>query len=93
MEKNKLTSAICDMEDIKQSIKMSGLWNHPKDSDGTEITLGDCIEDVLDFLKETEPDYVLILPWNLKDEIIEQMNYINNWGGKFVIPIPKVSII
>ena len=46
-----------------------------------------------DKIQETKPDYVLILPWNLKDEIIEQMNYINNWGGKFVIPIPKVSII
>jgi len=46
-----------------------------------------------DKIQETEPDYVLILPWNLEDEIIEQMNYINNWGGKFVIPIPKVSII
>jgi len=44
-------------------------------------------------IQETEPDYVLILPWNLKDEIIKQMNYINNWGGRFVIPIPKVSII
>ena len=44
-------------------------------------------------IQEYNPDYVFILPWNLKDEIIEQMNYINNWGGKFVIPIPKVSII
>jgi len=43
-------------------------------------------------IKETKPDYLLILPWNLKDEIMEQMSYIRNWGGKFIIPIPKVKI-
>jgi len=43
-------------------------------------------------IQETKPDYVLILPWNLKDEIMKQMNYIRNWGGKFVIPIPEVTI-
>jgi SAM-dependent methyltransferase len=43
--------------------------------------------------KETKPDYVLILPWNLKDEVIEQMAFIRQWGGKFVIPIPKIKII
>lgn len=42
---------------------------------------------------ETKPDYVLILPWNLKSEIIAQMNHIGNWGGKFVIPIPNIEII
>ena len=44
-------------------------------------------------IKETKPDYLFILPWNLKDEIIEQMNYIRDWGGKFVIPIPKIEVI
>ena len=43
-------------------------------------------------IKDTKPDYVLILPWNIKDEIIEQISYIREWGGKFVIPIPKVKI-
>ena len=42
---------------------------------------------------ETKPDYVLILPWNLKDEIIEQMAHIRGWGGKFVVPIPEVQVI
>ncbi len=42
---------------------------------------------------ETKPDYLLILPWNLKDEIIDQMSFIRDWGGQFVIPIPKVEII
>ncbi|KQT04772.1 class I SAM-dependent methyltransferase [Rhizobium sp. Leaf386] len=39
------------------------------------------------------PDYVFILPWNLKDEIIQQMRHIGDWGGKFVIPIPSISVI
>jgi len=44
-------------------------------------------------IRETKPDYVLILPWNLKDEIIEQMAFIRQWGGKFVIPIPRVQVV
>jgi hypothetical protein len=38
------------------------------------------------------PDYVLILPWNLKDEIMEQMAFVREWGGQFVTPIPRVEI-
>ena len=45
-----------------------------------------------DRIKETKPDYVLILPWNLKDEIMEQMGYIRDWGAKFIIPIPDPVI-
>jgi SAM-dependent methyltransferase len=41
---------------------------------------------------ETRPDYVLILPWNLKDEIIEQVAGIRAWGGQFVVPIPDVKV-
>ncbi len=41
---------------------------------------------------ETKPDYVLILPWNLKDEIMEKMSAIRQWGGKFVVPIPEVKV-
>lgn len=44
-------------------------------------------------VKETRPDYLFILPWNLKDEIMEQMAFIRQWGGKFVIPIPKIEVI
>jgi hypothetical protein len=44
-------------------------------------------------IDETHPDYVLILPWNFKDEIIEQMKHIRDWGGKFVVPIPEVRVI
>ena len=46
-----------------------------------------------DKIKETRPDYVLILPWNLKKEISTQLSYISNWGGKFVVPIPEVTIL
>lgn len=41
---------------------------------------------------QSKPDYVMILPWNLKDEIMDQMNFIGDWGGKFIVPIPKVKI-
>ena len=44
-------------------------------------------------IAETRPDYVLILPWNLKDEITTQLSYIRSWGGRFVVPIPEVSVI
>jgi len=44
-------------------------------------------------LKEAKPDFVIIFPWNLKDEITQQLAYINEWGGKFVIPIPSLQII
>ncbi|OFV93301.1 MAG: SAM-dependent methyltransferase [Acidobacteria bacterium RIFCSPLOWO2_12_FULL_65_11] len=42
---------------------------------------------------ETRPDYVLILPWNLRDEIIRQMAVVGRWGGKFVVPIPEVKVL
>ena len=45
-----------------------------------------------DMIKETRPDYVLILPWNLKDEIMQQLEYIRTWGGKFVVPIPELQV-
>jgi len=45
-----------------------------------------------DEIKRTKPDYVLILPWNLQEEISNQMNFIKEWDGKFVIPIPEVKI-
>jgi hypothetical protein len=46
-----------------------------------------------DRIATTRPDYVLILPWNLKDEIMEQLAYIRSWGGRFVVPIPSLSVI
>jgi len=43
-------------------------------------------------IRETRPDYVLILPWNLKDEIIRQLACIREWGGQFVVPIPEPRV-
>ncbi len=45
-----------------------------------------------DRIRETKPDYVIILPWNLKDEIMQQLQFIREWGGRFVVPIPKLFI-
>lgn len=54
---------------------------------GTHIPIKD-----LDKISETKPDYLLILPWNLKDEIMQQMSFIRNWDGKFVVLIPEIKI-
>jgi len=45
-----------------------------------------------DALRDARPDYVLILPWNLKDEIMAQLAFIREWGGKFVVPIPETTV-
>jgi hypothetical protein len=45
-----------------------------------------------DRIREAKPDYVVILPWNLKTEIMEQLAFIRGWGGRFVVPIPKVTV-
>jgi hypothetical protein len=44
-------------------------------------------------IRETKPDYVLILPWNLQREITQQLAFIKEWGGKCVIPIPSVKVL
>ncbi|HEX3552201.1 MAG TPA: class I SAM-dependent methyltransferase [Thermoanaerobaculia bacterium] len=46
-----------------------------------------------DRLREVRPDYVLILPWNLKEEIMEQMADVRSWGGRFVVAIPQVKVL
>jgi len=46
-----------------------------------------------DQIRIDEPDYILILPWNIKEEIIEQLSYVHAWGGKFIIPIPELKVI
>lgn len=44
-------------------------------------------------IRTTQPDYVFILPWNLRQEIVAQHAYVRDWGGKFVVPIPRVEVI
>src|SRR5690606_14820352 len=46
-----------------------------------------------DHIRETRPDYVLILPWNLKDEIATQLDYVHEWGGHCVVPIPETAVL
>jgi 2-polyprenyl-3-methyl-5-hydroxy-6-metoxy-1,4-benzoquinol methylase len=43
-------------------------------------------------IQETKPDYVLILPWSIKTELMSQLSKISNWGGRFIVPIPKLEI-
>ncbi len=45
-----------------------------------------------DRIRQTKPDYVVILPWNLKTEIMQQLQFIREWGGRFVVPIPEVTV-
>lgn len=44
-------------------------------------------------IKETKPDFIIILPWNIKEEVTQQLSYIKDWGGKFVVAIPGLQII
>jgi hypothetical protein len=43
-------------------------------------------------IAETRPDYVLVLPWNLIDEIADQLTYTAQWGGKLIVPIPLAHL-
>ena len=44
-------------------------------------------------IRETRPDYILILPWNLKEEITGQMSFVRDWGGRFIVPVPEPRIL
>jgi 2-polyprenyl-3-methyl-5-hydroxy-6-metoxy-1,4-benzoquinol methylase len=45
-----------------------------------------------DIIRKTKPDYILILPWNIKDEVMKQLSYVAEWGGRFVIAIPELRV-
>jgi hypothetical protein len=44
-------------------------------------------------LREAKPDYVVLLPWNLKDELIAQLDYVRAWGGRFVTAVPRMEVL
>jgi hypothetical protein len=44
-------------------------------------------------IRETRPDYILILPWNLRTEIVEQLGYVREWGARFIVPIPEAKVL
>lgn len=62
-------------------------YKHGRFTPGTHIPIY-----TPDKIRETRPDYLLILPWNLKSEIMQQMSFIKEWGGEFIIPIPEAAI-
>lgn len=62
-------------------------YKHGKYTPGTHIPIYSP-----ERIKRTKPDYLLILPWNLKDEMMSQAGYIREWGGQFVVPIPEVRV-
>jgi hypothetical protein len=43
-------------------------------------------------IREKKPDYVLILPWNIKEEVMTQLTYVREWGGRFVTVVPKLEV-
>ena len=63
-------------------------YKHGKYTPGTHIPIFDPEK-----ISETKPDYIFILPWNLKNEIIQQLAYVREWGAQFVVPIPEVTIL
>jgi SAM-dependent methyltransferase len=64
------------------------LYKHGRFTPGMHIPIHD-----VGALDAAKPDYILILPWNLRDEIVRQMQRVGDWGGKFIVPIPEVSVI
>jgi hypothetical protein len=44
-------------------------------------------------IAEDRPDYVLVLPWNLRDELVGQLSYVREWGGRLVFPIPELEVV
>jgi SAM-dependent methyltransferase len=63
-------------------------YKHGKYTPGTHIPIYHP-----DRISETRPDYIFILPWNLQNEIMQQLAYVREWGGQFVVPIPEVTIL
>jgi hypothetical protein len=45
-----------------------------------------------DVLKKEKPDFIIIFPWNIKDEIMQELEYVREWNGKFVIAVPELKI-
>ena len=62
-------------------------FKHGKFLAGTHIPIHP-----VEAIAEEKPDYVVILPWNLRDEISEQLSYVREWGGKLVVPLPSLEV-
>jgi hypothetical protein len=74
-------------EDFLDYVVDRNPYKHGRFLPGTHIPIFD-----VDHIEKTKPDFLLILPWNLKKEIMEQTAYIREWGGHHVVPIPEVKV-
>ncbi|MBV9298474.1 MAG: SAM-dependent methyltransferase, partial [Verrucomicrobia bacterium] len=63
-------------------------YKHGRYLPGTHIPIHS-----VDWIRKRQPDYILILPWNLKDEIIAQLGYARGWGAKFIVAIPVARVL
>jgi len=63
-------------------------YKHGRYTPGTHIPIYP-----VEAINAARPEYLLILPWNLKNEIVVQMRHVGEWGCKFIVPIPSVEII
>ena len=61
--------------------------------DCTEIGKNTTREMIENIINQVRPDYILILPWNLKTEIMEQLAYTREWGAQFIVPIPEAAVL
>jgi len=74
-------------EDFLDYVVDRNPYKHGRFLPGTHIPIFD-----VDHIEKTKPDYLLILPWNLRKEIMEQTSYIGEWGGQHVVPIPELKV-
>jgi SAM-dependent methyltransferase len=63
-------------------------YKHGRFTPGMRIPIHD-----VSVIGPAKPDYIFILPWNLRHEIVRQMHHVGTWGGKFIVPIPEVEVI
>ena len=79
---------------LRHPDRLPRLHRRPQPAQAGQVPAGNAHPDPRSrAIAETRPDYVLILPWNLKDEIIEQLAYVREWGGRFVVPIPELEVL
>ena len=63
-------------------------YKHGRHTPGMHVPI-----EPVDAIDAARPDYILILPWNLKEEIVEQMRHVGNWGAKFIVHIPEIDVL
>ena len=74
---------LCDMRRLREIADRHGLW-----LPGSRIPVAP-----ESYLREVRPDYVVLFPWNIRDELESQLAYIRDWGGKFVTAVPELKVL